>query len=247
MRVNEYLVFDIETAGQELENFDEAQQAYLLRNCADDDERQKKIGEFALSPFTSNIVCIGLALVLRSGDEWKYEKIGALANDPGLGDDEAVDSELSDGGKMIKCNEKELLINFWKMLERYNKARLISFNGRGFDAPFLMLRSAVCGVRPCRNLMDGTKFRYYNHTDLADELSFYSFASSGPQRRFNFDFYARAFGIKSPKSEGVDGSMVTDLYREGRLDEICEYCLRDVRATWELFMAWEKFLDFGGR
>ena len=61
-------------------------------------------------------------------------------------------------------------------------------------------------------------------------------------RRFNFAFYAKAFGIVSPKEAGVDGSMVGDLFTEGRIDDIAEYCLRDVKATWELFLKWDTLL-----
>ena len=129
-------------------------------------------------------------------------------------------------------------------MTKYRDSTLISFNGRGFDAPFLMHRSAIHKIRPSRNLMDGTKFNYSRHIDLLDELTFFSPSSSGPTRRFNFDFYARAFGIHSPKSDGVDGSKVSDLFAEGKIVDISEYCLRDVVATWELFVFWNQYLNF---
>jgi len=63
-------------------------------------------------------------------------------------------------------------------------------------------------------------------------------------KRYNFDFYTKAFGITSPKSEGVDGSKVGELYAQGQLMEIAEYCLRDVQATWELYCVWAEYLKF---
>ena len=60
----------------------------------------------------------------------------------------------------------------------------------------------------------------------------------------NFDFYTRAFGLKSPKSEDIDGSKVAEYFADGRITEIAEYCLRDVTATWELFLLWQKYLKF---
>ena len=40
----------------------------------------------------------------------------------------------------------------------------------GFDCPFLMMRSAILGVKPTRNLMPN---RYYmTHIDLLDQLTF---------------------------------------------------------------------------
>ena len=92
--------------------------------------------------------------------------------------------------------------------------------------------------------MSGTKFTYPLHTDLIDELTFYNPGAYGATRRFNFDFYTRAFGIKSPKSEGVDGSKVAEYFKAGRIEEIAEYCLRDVKATWELYEIWTKYLNF---
>jgi hypothetical protein len=92
--------------------------------------------------------------------------------------------------------------------------------------------------------MSGTKFNYGYHTDLIDELTFYTPSSYGATKRFNFDFYTRAFGLVSPKSDGIDGSKVKDYFIEGKKNEIAEYCLRDVVATWELFLIWKERLKF---
>ena len=47
--------------------------------------------------------------------------------------------------------------------------------------------------------------------------------------------------MESPKGS-IDGSQVGRAYREGRIEEIGEYCLRDVRATGELYSRVEKTL-----
>ncbi|HEY4416628.1 MAG TPA: hypothetical protein VGO57_13140, partial [Verrucomicrobiae bacterium] len=61
------LVFDIETAAQPLDNFDETQQEYLFRETekiADLMAREAKREEIArfmsLWPFTSQVVCIAM-------------------------------------------------------------------------------------------------------------------------------------------------------------------------------------------
>jgi hypothetical protein len=61
-------------------------------------------------------------------------------------------------------------------------------------------------------------------------------------RRFSFDFYCRTFGIESPKANGVSGMDVPRLFDEGKHREIAEYCMGDVRATWELFKFWKEYL-----
>jgi hypothetical protein len=78
--------------------------------------------------------------------------------------------------------------------------------------------------------------------DLADQLSFYGAIEW--KRRFNLDFYCRAFGIESSKSHGVTGSDVNALFAAQKFREIALYCLRDVVATAELYKKWRQFLAF---
>jgi len=246
---NTYLVFDLETVGLDLESFDDTQQEYLLRRAETDEDRERLIGEFALSPITGRIVTIGMRLMTAStgtGHEapgtWTSKDV-AYQVDPEMGDDDGHREEvLPSGGTCYYSSERTMLKNFWRLLETNYGIHLVSFNGRGFDCPWVMLRSAVLGIRPTRNLMEGTKFNYRGHTDLLDELTFYSRSASGATRVFNFDFYAKAFGVESPKAAGVDGSKVGELFRQGAFADIAEYCLRDVRSTWDLFLRWKELL-----
>src|SRR5690606_6518340 len=145
---------------------------------------------------------------------------------------ERGEETLPDGSLWRQMSEEEVLAKWWELLDRRG-VELVSFNGRGFDAPFLMLRSAALGIRPSINLMSGTKFRYDRHTDLQDELAFFSYSKGiSPLKRFNLDFYCKAFGITSPKEEGVTGDQVPRLFREGEHRIIAEYCVRDVFSTW---------------
>jgi hypothetical protein len=90
----------------------------------------------------------------------------------------------------------------------------------------------------------GYRFSAEPHCDLAEQLSFYGAGGrDGATRRFNLDFYCRAFGIESPKSQGVTGMDVGRLREEGRHREIAEYCLRDVKATSALYQMWKERLS----
>lgn len=250
-----YISFDIETIPGDFEELSESQQEYWLRGASTYEERDKKKGEMALTALTGRVVCICLALftIDENGNKVIEKKMAfsvdnsedsfVLSNSEEL-PKEKTKTQLSDGSECLIGSEEWLLQIFWKIIEKYKDCTLVSFNGRGFDAPFLMHRSAIYHLRPTRNLMEGTKFNYSKHIDLLDELTFYSPSSSGPTRRFNFDFYARAFGIVSPKAEGVDGSKVSDYFAQGKIIEIAEYCLRDVVATIELFEFWNKYLNF---
>lgn len=245
MAEEQYLVFDIETAPIAWDTLSESQQDYLLRGASTDEEIEKKKFEMGLSPMTAQVVCIGLQLMQAAeGGAWELINRAAFSVGPAPDSTPYGKINLSNGDPCYLSTEKKVLEDFWNILNKYSRATLVSFNGRNFDAPFLMLRSALLRVKPSRNLMAGTKFNYPQHTDLIDELCFYNPSSYGATRRFNFDYYTRAFGITSPKSEGVDGSMVGEMFAEGKIAEISEYCLRDVSATWELFLIWRKYLKF---
>lgn len=245
MKKQQYLIFDIETAPLDFENLSESQQEYIIRYAKNDEEIQQKKYEMALSPMTAQIVCIGTQL-MQSTDDGNWEQIGraALSVDNSFEYGKREHLKLATGDDCYLTNEAKLLDDFWAILKKYNNAVLISFNGRNFDAPFLMLRSAIHRIKPYRNLMSGTRYNYPMHIDLIDELTFYNPSPYTASKRFNFDFYARSFGIKSPKSEGVDGSMVGQYFKEGKIIEISEYCMRDINATWELFLVWNNYLRF---
>lgn len=243
MTGEQYLVFDIETAPLPFETLSESQQEYILRHAETDEEKEKKKFEMALSPLTSQVVCIGLQLMELKPEGWELINRAAFAVDNEAGEEKRKE-DLSTGDPCNFSTEVKLLEDFWNILKKYNKCQLVSFNGRNFDAPYLMLRSAIHRMKPSRNLMSGTKFNYNMHVDLIDELCFYVPSNYGATKRFNFDFYTRAFGITSPKAEGVDGSMVGQYFSDGRIKEIAEYCMRDITATWELFLVWYNYLKF---
>jgi 3'-5' exonuclease len=239
----QFLVFDLETVGLPLDAFDSTQQEYLLRGAATDEDRDRKINEFALSPLTGRIVCIGMQLVTPQADTTLRQVAYML--DPSMEDLAPMrESVLPSGATVYYGSERTMLENWWKLLASKKNVSLISFNGRNFDAPWLMLRSAALRIRPSKNIMDGTRFSYSNHIDLLDKLTYYNGQNSGALRRFNFDFYAKSFGITSPKAAGVDGSKVGQLFDAGEYETIADYCLRDVASTWDLYLYWNSYLRF---
>lgn len=232
------LVFDIETVGLPAEAFDEAQQEYLFRDAGklpSEAERESKRNEiqnlFGLWPLTARVVC----LAMLNADSQRGQVL-FLADD-------FDPEEVPTGGVEFKpcCEETELLEGFWEVAKRYDS--VVTFNGRGFDVPFLYLRSAVLNVPITRKDWLGYRYAVEPHCDLAEQLTFYGVSGrDGAARRFNLDFYCKSFGIESPKSHGVSGMDVGKLMSEGRHREIAEYCLRDVKATVELYRIWKERL-----
>lgn len=238
------LVFDIETSALPLENFDEARLEYLFREAErqpDDVAKALKRSEiqqqFNLWPFTAQVVCIamvnadtGRGQVLFQSDDFEEEGGGGAGSGSGAGVEFAP-----------QMDEAELLTAFWDVARRYDS--IVTFNGRGFDVPFLYLRSALLNVPISRKDWLGYRFQTDPHCDLAEQFTFYNVSGKdGAARRFNLDFYCRAFGIPSPKAEGITGRDVNDLLAEGRHRDIAEYCLRDVKATAELYRIWKERL-----
>jgi DNA polymerase elongation subunit (family B) len=219
------VVFDIETLAYPFDSFDEARQLYLTKQAKNDEEREEAIAKLSLSPLTAQVLAIGML-----NPDTKQGKVFYL----GPGESPSLLDEGLVG--LVPCTEKEILEQFWKSVSHYKQ--IITFNGRGFDGPFVMLRSAILGVKPSKNLM-GYRYSAQDHCDLLDQFSFY-----GATRKFNLDFYCRAFGIESPKEEGVSGQDVGRLYAEKRYRDVAEYCMRDVKATAELFDRWSTHLAF---
>ncbi len=227
------LVFDIETHALPLSAFDAAQQEYLLRDAyrlpegPERDARRAEVQrQMALYPLTAQVICIAMINADSGRGQVLY-----------LSDDYQPDDE-SDVKFVTYSDEGELLHDFWELARRYD--HVVTFNGRSFDVPFLYLRSAILAVEITRRDWLGYRFQTEPHCDLAEQLSFYNVSGrDGAARRFNFDFYCKAFGIDSPKSHGVTGSDVASLVAESRFREIAEYCLRDVRATVELHRIWK--------
>jgi DNA polymerase elongation subunit (family B) len=215
------LVIDIETVGTPWEEHDAYVREYLIKGMNEGEaEEEKRRG--ALSPFIGRIVAIGVINVDDGRSCALYEVPGQ--------------TELvmrRDGPRtFISGSEKQILEKFWDYLGKED--RFISFNGRQFDGPFLMIRSAIHGIVPRRDLV-GYRYRFHPNCDLRDALNFNGTINSR-QMRFNLDLACKSFGIVSSKSDGMDGRSVEMLYRAGRYEEIATYCLEDVRATAELYL-----------
>jgi predicted PolB exonuclease-like 3'-5' exonuclease len=131
----------------------------------------------------------------------------------------------------ISGTEKQILEKFWEFFD--SDSRFISFNGRQFDGPFLMIRSAINGIVPKRDLV-GYRYGFHPNCDLREALNFFGTVNAR-QFKFNLDLACKAFGVETSKSEGVDGRSVETWYRAGRHRELADYCLEDVRATAELY------------
>ena len=214
------LVIDIETVGLPWEEHDPYVREYLIKGLNDGDaEETRRAG--GLSPFRGRIITIGV-LNIEDG------RSCALYEVPGQTE---LVVEKNGPRTYISGSEKQILERFWGFFE--SDSRFISFNGRQFDGPFLMIRSAVNGVVPKRDLV-GYRYGFHPNCDIREALNFFGTVNAR-QFKFNLDLACKAFGVETSKGEGIDGRSVETWYRAGRHREIADYCLDDVRATAELY------------
>ncbi|RDU62857.1 3'-5' exonuclease [Helicobacter sp. MIT 14-3879] len=157
-----------------------------------------------------------------------------------------------DFGRFIKIgnyaldskDEKKILSEFLKYLNNKNP-KLISFNGRSFDLPLIMLRAMKYNLNASayfeqdnikfnKNKWDNYRTRYSEnfHIDLLDSLG-----SFGMAKNMKLDVLCKM--LKIPGKFDVSGDDVFRLYYEEKYHIIDEYCQSDVLNTYWLFLKYQ--------
>lgn len=219
------LAFDIEVAGLEWDQVDKETRGYLQLKQAESEKRGHPWHPGAELKDVTGLI-LGLGKIIAIG-LWKIpEDTGAvlIEGSGGWGQFERLPDS-----KVFRGTEEDILREFWKVASRNKTTQLVSYNGRGYDAPWLSMRSAILGITPSRMLM-GYRYSINEHCDLQEVFNFFG----SYRESYSLSYWCRRFGIESPKSK-MDGSQVAGAYRKGMIEDIGEYCLRDTRATAELY------------
>ncbi|MDE6978321.1 MAG: 3'-5' exonuclease [Helicobacter sp.] len=140
--------------------------------------------------------------------------------------------------------EREIIKAFLTYLQK--QPRLVSFNGRGFDMPILLLRAmrynlqAEAYFETMNPSVGKDKWENYRqrfserfHLDLFDSLGHFGAATRG------LKLHNIACACHLPGKFDVHGDEVYRLYAEGRMSEINTYCESDVLNTYWLFLKWQ--------
>ena len=129
------------------------------------------------------------------------------------------------------ARERQLLEDFSRFVGRARPV-LVTYNGRSFDLPVIVMRS-LCHAIPLPWYYRDRDVRYRysaeGHLDLCDWL-----ADHGASRAGKLDAIARLIGL--PGKIGIDGSQVESLHASGQFEAIQTYCLADVAQTALLFL-----------
>jgi predicted PolB exonuclease-like 3'-5' exonuclease len=125
-------------------------------------------------------------------------------------------------GEMVKA--------FWRgVAGRYKSAKLVTFNGRGFDLPLLELAAFRYGCS-AHEYFYRSRNRYNGHIDLLDWLSNYG----GCRLAGGLNLLSKILG--KPGKMAIAGDQVYAMYQEGRLQEINDYCMFDTLDTYFVFL-----------
>lgn len=232
------LILDIETVGENFDEMDEVTRQMLAgwveRRVKDKAEQESALTqikeELGLSPLTGKIVALGVL---------DYEKDkGKVYFEPGKKEyKETIEKNYT----FTPMSEAKMLRSFWQGAAKYDT--FVTYNGRSFDIPYLVVRSAVHGVKPTKNLMSN---RYLNsqwndakHIDLKDQLNFYGAVDF--RRHGSLHLWTRALGIESPKAGGMSGYDVGKYFAAGKILDIARYNARDLTATASLYQRWQTY------
>jgi len=216
------VVFDIETLPSPQGASEETE--YAARGVREGEDPPDLLRRMSFAPLTARTLSVAMLNPdTGRGVVW-YEHPGG-----------AVSHSANGLITLVPAAEEKMLEGFWETVTRFQ--RLITFNGRSFDSPFLMLRSALLGIPPARNLLP-YRFSAFEHCDLLDQLTFY-----GATRKFSLDAYCRGFSI-APPGGGEGRPDVSQLVSGGLYREVAELAARTVSATGELYRRWQGYLSF---
>jgi len=128
--------------------------------------------------------------------------------------------------EIFSGDEKKILTDFWKISSDVN--RFIGHNIWEFDLPFIYQRSIINGVKPRMDI----SFARYRNTPIYDTMKEWSLWSF--EKNQKLDTLAKVLDLPTSKDE-MDGSMVWDYFQDGRIEEICKYCMKDVELTRKVY------------
>jgi len=141
-------------------------------------------------------------------------------------------------------DEEQMIKNFLHFIDSKNP-KLVSFNGRSFDMPMLLIRAMKYNLSCSayfevenkalnKSKWDNYRYRFSDrfHVDLMDHISEF-----GATRNLNLNILCTMMDI--PGKFDVSGDEVHKLYYENKIDEIKEYCESDVLNTYWLYLKYE--------
>lgn len=128
--------------------------------------------------------------------------------------------------------------HFWTGWEAYAQPTWVTFNGRTFDLPLMEHAAFRFGISVPRwfNLEQRTYEQNRNRYNLGSHIDLQEILTNYGSTWFRGGLNLAASLLGKPGKMNVQGDMVYDLFREGRVAEINEYCRCDVLDTYFVFL-----------
>ncbi|MFL5328220.1 MAG: 3'-5' exonuclease [Gemmataceae bacterium] len=124
----------------------------------------------------------------------------------------------------------EVVKKFWLGVDHYEKTKLVTFNGRGFDLPLLELAAYRYGLSLRDHILHSRHRFNGNSLDLQE-----FFTNYGACRMVGgLNLLAKMIGM--PGKLEVSGDKVLEMWRADQLQEINDYCLFDTLDTYFVFL-----------
>ncbi len=128
--------------------------------------------------------------------------------------------------------------HFWRGWEKYRRPTLVSFNGRTFDVPLLELAAMRYGLSiPAWFNLNAKSFEQYrNRYNLDAHIDLQELLTNFGSTRFTGGLNLAANLLGKPGKMDVQGCMVQDMYDQGQLQQINDYCRCDLLDTYFVFL-----------
>ena len=128
-------------------------------------------------------------------------------------------------------HERRALTGFLNLLKDFDPEtdEIVGHNILGFDLPYIFQRCLVNEI-PVRPFIDLSEFHVRGVYD-----TMHHWWLGARRQTVSLDDIAWSLGIESSKTAEAEGSKVFEMYASGKLSEIREYNLNDVRVTREVY------------
>lgn len=191
----------------------EQQQRYTEDQAAEE-ERCYQLG--SLNSTSGRVLCIAVQVASVYGTD--FEALPEVEYAFG------IDAEGNEQDEAIA------LADFVQLMSGFDPDadEIVGHNILNFDLPFIFQRCLINNIA-VRPFVDLSEFRVRGVYDTMHHWWL------GARKYVSLDDIAWALGVESSKTADVEGSKVFELYQTGRLADIREYNLNDVRLTRKVY------------
>jgi len=131
-------------------------------------------------------------------------------------------------------DEKENLEKFADLLSKtQSRFKLCGHSIKRFDMPYIAKRMAINGIKIPYDLNNGDKKPWeITAVDIAEEWGF----GCNQEKYTPLDWICVSLGVPTPKTDISGAQVAGAYYNDNRLEDIKDYCERDVKATADTYL-----------